>query len=191
MDHLSHPVVSRLTLFTLSCCIRLWRDQSFLVYHHITYSCYFVVSYLILLLHSLSLWRCLELLLEEIQLLSQAFPFRSTSKFSRVRFRLVYYHYYYFYYYFIYLISLVGMALFWGAIRRDSVSFLKFSFLPLNFMFFFSYLLSLSLSLSHTHTHTLSLSLSHTRTLSLSLSHTHTWKTATRHCVPTAWKSVG
>ena len=75
------------TLFSLICCVRLLSNWSFHLYHHITYICYFVVSYLILPWYSLSLWCCM-LLSGEIQFLSLVFPFLAICKFSHVRFRL-------------------------------------------------------------------------------------------------------
>ena len=54
-------------------CIRLLCDWSFHLYHHISYICYFVRSYLFLLWYSWLWWHCFVLLLEEIQFLSR-FP---------------------------------------------------------------------------------------------------------------------
>ena len=61
--------ISSYTLFVLICCIHLLWDRLFCIYHHITYICYFVASYLIWLLYNWSLWRCFVLLLEEIHFL--------------------------------------------------------------------------------------------------------------------------
>ena len=85
VDHLAHPVVSSHTLSVLVCCIHLLCDWSFHLYHHITYICYFVVSYLFFLWYSWSLCWYFEVLLEEITFLSNGIPFLATSKFSCVR----------------------------------------------------------------------------------------------------------
>ena len=61
--------VQAYTLFVVICYIHLVYNRSFRLYHHITYTCYFVASYLFLLQPSLSLWRCFGLLLEEIHFL--------------------------------------------------------------------------------------------------------------------------
>ena len=85
VDHLSHPAVSSPnTLFVLICCIRLFCDWSFRLYHHIIYICFFIAFYLFLLSLSKSLWRCFMQLSGEIQFLSKGFHFLATSKFSRV-----------------------------------------------------------------------------------------------------------
>ena len=70
VDHLAHPVVSYLKIFfVLIWCIRLLSDWSFRLYHHKTYICCFVASYLFLLWYDCFLWRCFVLQLEEIQYL--------------------------------------------------------------------------------------------------------------------------
>ena len=46
----------------LICCIRLLCDWSFCLYHHITYICYLVTSYLLSLWFEWFLWRCFVLL---------------------------------------------------------------------------------------------------------------------------------
>ena len=70
VDLLVHPVFSSLILSLLICCIRLLCDWWFRLYHHITYICYFVASYLFSIWYDYSLWRCFVLLLEEILFLS-------------------------------------------------------------------------------------------------------------------------
>ena len=59
-----------LYFFALIYRIYLLYDWSFRFYHHITYICNFVASYLFLLLVSGFFWRCFVLLSEEILLLS-------------------------------------------------------------------------------------------------------------------------
>ena len=71
-----------------NCCIHLC-DWSFCLYLHISYTCFFVTSYLFLLWYDRSLWHCFMLLFEEIQFLSQIFPFLATSNFSCVRCQLL------------------------------------------------------------------------------------------------------
>ena len=63
--------------FVLISCIPLLCDCSFHFYHHITYICYFVASYLFLLSHSRPLWHYFVLLSEEIQFSLLRFPYLS------------------------------------------------------------------------------------------------------------------
>ena len=58
--------VSSYTLSVLICCIRLLCDWWFRLYHHITYICCFVASYLFLLWYDWFLWCYFCLLSEEI-----------------------------------------------------------------------------------------------------------------------------
>ena len=60
-------------------------DWGFRLYHHITYICNFVVSYLFLLWYDWFLLHCFALQAEEIQFLSQGFSFLDTFMFSYVR----------------------------------------------------------------------------------------------------------
>ena len=64
---ITFPTQSYLVLYSL--CGGLLH-KLFRFYRHITYICYSVVSYLFLLWHNWSLWRCFLLLSEDIQLLS-------------------------------------------------------------------------------------------------------------------------
>ena len=65
-----------LCLLLYSLCIRLLWDWWFHLFHHITYICYFVVSYLFPLWYGWFLQRCFVLLLEGIMFLLR-FPFLS------------------------------------------------------------------------------------------------------------------
>ena len=66
----------------LICCIRLLCDWWFRLYHHITYICYFVASYL---WYDWFLWHCFVLLMGEVLFLPNCFLLLATSMFSRVR----------------------------------------------------------------------------------------------------------
>ena len=60
-------------LSLLVCCIRLFCDWLFRLYHHITNICCFVACYLFLLWYYWFSWHCFKLLLQEIQFLSLGF----------------------------------------------------------------------------------------------------------------------
>ena len=74
--------------FFFLCQFTAFTYYVFDIYHHITYICYFVPSYLFLLWYSWCLWRCFVLLSEVIYFLSKGLSFLLISKFSRVRFLL-------------------------------------------------------------------------------------------------------
>ena len=65
--------LSRVISYILSvviCCICLLSDWSFRLYHHTSYVCHFVASYLFSLWYYWFLWRCFVLLLGETLFLS-------------------------------------------------------------------------------------------------------------------------
>ena len=76
VDHPSHPYMFSLILFQCHFALFVY------IYHHITNTYYFVVSYLFLL------WLSLELPSEEIQLLSKSFFYLTMSKSFRMRLSL-------------------------------------------------------------------------------------------------------
>ena len=72
-----YPVVSSLILFLSQFSGFAYYMIGRFVYHHITYTSYFLHLIYFCLKPSLSLWRCFMLLSEEIQFLSHRFPFLS------------------------------------------------------------------------------------------------------------------